>query len=107
VGIVNMMLQNVGRARHAREYDTLGDHIKGVPERTLRRYRQLAREAGKDPGLDALPIYFSSLQYRLDLYALINAGRTEAAARRWLERHPGKHASDASPPRISRPPKAV
>lgn len=99
VGIVNLMLQNVGRARAAREYDTLRDHIKGVPERTLRRYRQLAREAGDDPGLDALPIYFASLQYRLDLDAMVNAGRTEAAARRWLERHPGKHASDAPAPR--------
>jgi hypothetical protein len=99
VGIVNLMLQNVALGRGAREYDTLRDHIRGVPARTLRRYRQIASEAGGDPGLDALPIYFESLQYRLDLDGLVLAGRSPAAARRWLERHPGKHASDAPPPR--------
>jgi hypothetical protein len=102
VGIVNLMLQNVALGRRPREYDTLRDHVKGVPARTLRRYRQLAREAGEDPGLEALAIYLTRLQQRLDLDALVNGGRTEAAARRWLERHPGKHASDAPPARQRR-----
>ena len=99
VGMVNLMLQNVALGRGPREYDTLRDHVKLVPARTLRRYRQQARESSRDPGTDALPIYFERLQYELDLAALVHGGRTVSAARRWLQRNPGKHAADAPPPR--------
>jgi hypothetical protein len=99
LGIVHLMLRNVSLGRGPREYDTLRDHIKGVPARTLRRYRQRARRAQRDPGLDALPLFLESLQYRLDLGALVRGGRTEPAARRWLQRNPSRHASDAPPPR--------
>jgi hypothetical protein len=102
LGMTNLMLRNVALGRGPRQYDTLRDHIRGVPARTLRRYRQQAREGGGDAGVDALPIYFSNLQYRLDLDSLVLGGRSLAAARRWLQRHPGKHASDAPPARTKR-----
>ena len=102
IGITFHMLHNVAVGRGATEYDLLRDHLVGVPERTLRRYRQRVRDAGGNVGVEPLHDFMASLQYDIDVAALVHQGRTPAAARRWLERHPGKHAKDAPPPRQRR-----
>lgn len=101
MGIMFGMLHNVARGRQAAAYDLLGDVVRGVPKRTIRRYKQRVREAGGNPGLEALGAFLKSLQFDLDVAELVRRGRTPAAARRWLERHPTKHASDAPPPRAA------
>jgi hypothetical protein len=102
LGIVFHMMRNVAMRRAPTEYDLLGDIVRGVPDRTLRRYRQRVREAGGNPGVEALGDFMESLQYDLDLAELVRTGRSRAAARRWLQRHPGSHAKDAPPPRSRR-----
>jgi hypothetical protein len=102
LGIAFHMLRNVAAGRGPTDYDLLGDHIVGFNPRTARRYKQRARAAGLNPGLDALHQFMASFQYDLDVAALVRAGRTPAAARRWLERNPGKHARDAPAPRRPR-----
>lgn len=102
LGIAFHMLRNVAAGRGPTEYDSLGEHIVGLNPRTARRYKQRAREAGLNPGIDALHMFLASFQYDLDYSALVRTGRTPAAARRWLERNPGKHAKDAPPPRRRR-----
>lgn len=89
------MMRNVAAGRDPTEYDSLGDHVVGFPARTLRRYKQRAREAEEN----ALRLFLAAFQYDLDVAALVHGGRSAAAARRWLERHPGQHAKDAPPPR--------
>lgn len=92
-----LMLTNVARGREAAEYDLLRDTVKGRPARTLRHYRQMYG------GIDALGRFFEHhVQYELDLAALVRGGRSLAATRRWLERHPRMHAKDAPPPRRRR-----
>jgi hypothetical protein len=95
-GITAFMLRNVAAGRGATEYDLLGDSVKGVPRRTIRHYRHV------HGGVKALGAFFASLQYDIDLAALVHGGRSEAAARRWLERHPELRAKDAPPPRRHR-----
>lgn len=95
--IAFFMLGNVARGREAAEYDLLRDTVKGWPARTLRHYRHL------HGGIDGLGRFLEHrVQYELDLAALVRGGRKVAAARRWLERHPGMHAKDAPPPRPGR-----
>jgi hypothetical protein len=92
-----LMIGNVVRGREAAEYDLLRDSVKGWPTRTLRHYHQMYG------GIHALGRFLEHrVQYDLDLAALVRGGRRLAAARRWLERHPGMHAKDASPPRPRR-----
>lgn len=102
LGIAFHMLRNVAAGRGPTEYDSLGEHIVGLNPRTARRYKQRARDAGLNPGIDALHLFLASFQYDLDYSALVRAGRMPGAARRWLERNPGKHAKDAPPPRKRR-----
>lgn len=102
LGIAFHMMRNVAAGRGPTEYDSLGDHIVGINPRTTRRYRHRARHQGLNPGLDALHLFMASLQYDLDVAALVRGGRTPGAARRWLERNPGKHAGDAPSPRQRR-----
>jgi hypothetical protein len=70
-----------------------------VPERTRRHYQQ------RFGSFDALDHFLRRLEYRNDMVALtkgnrlVEGGRTKAAARQWLLRHPGEHAKDAPPPR--------
>lgn len=86
------MLGNVLHGRDPTDYDMLKRTIQGVPNRTLRHYRQTY-------GPDAFSRYLASLQQDLDVAALVRAGRSKAAARAWLRANPGKHATDAPPPR--------
>lgn len=102
LGMAYHMMRNVAAGRGPTEYDTLDDHIVGINPRTARRYGHRARQAGLNPGLDALHLFMASLQYDLDVAALVRGGRTPGAARRWLERNPGMHARDAPSPRQRR-----
>lgn len=104
LGIAFYMLRNVAAERGPTEYDSLGEHIVGLNPRSARRYKQRARATGLIPGTDAVHLVLASFQYDLDYSALVRAGRTPAAARRWLERNPGKHARDAPAPRRPRMP---
>jgi hypothetical protein len=99
LSITFAMLQNVARGRDPTEQDLLVDHVVGIPARTLRRYKQRARESGENP----LHLFLVALQYDLDVAGLVRGGRSPGAARRWLQRHPGQHAKDASPPRRGPP----
>lgn len=98
-GIAFHMLRNVMAGREATDYGTSFEFIlnKDVPSpRTRRRYTKAHGYMG------GLRWMTEQLQYDLDLAALVRGGRSEAAARRWLERNPGKHAKDAPPPRKRR-----
>jgi hypothetical protein len=92
-GIAGFMLGNLAAGREATDYGGGWDHVVGpddeplVPRTTRRHYQ------------DVWHWLRESLQYDLDLAALVNGGRSKVAARRWLERHPGKHAKDAPRPR--------
>jgi hypothetical protein len=100
VGIVWYWMANVVRGRGPLEYDLLGDHIDGFPERTMRRWR---RQAG---GISLQPAMVR-IQRDQDLVGLVRKGYALDTARRWLQRHQGQHAADAPPPRrrgVDRPP---
>jgi len=87
------MLGNVLHGRDPTDYDDLRRVIQGVPDRTMRHYRQLYGDA-------SLEEYSGGgLQHQLDVAALVHGGRTVTAARAWLRANPGKHATDAPPPR--------
>jgi hypothetical protein len=87
------LLGNVLHGRDPTDYDRLRLFIQGVPDRTMRHYRQIY---GTD---DALDEYLGGFQHKLDVAALVHGGRTVTAARAWLRANPGKHAADAPPPR--------
>ena len=93
-GIAFFMIHNLVSGREVTEYGDGFEFIIGAPsERTRRRYRQLfGSEAGWQWMRD-------SLQFDMNVAGLVKGGRTPAAARRWLERHPGLHAKDAPPAR--------
>lgn len=96
-GIAFLMLRNVMAGREAMDYGTSFEFIHGAPSaRTRRRYTQRHGYGGGFAWMS------EALQYDIDLAALVRGGRSKQAARRWLERNPGKHAKHAPPPRRRR-----
>jgi len=94
------MLGNVLHGRGPTDYDRLRRFIQGVPDRTMRHYRQLYGAGALEKYLgEAEAPDLGGLQHKLDVTALVQGGRTVTAARAWLRANPGKHASDAPPPR--------
>jgi hypothetical protein len=98
-GMTAFSLVNVAAGRAPGDTDMLRQVVKGIPASTARRYRQL-----HGPNETALFAYLGHLNRRrqMDLYRLVKGGRTKAAARRLLERNPGKHFEDLPPPRQPR-----
>ena len=94
-GMTAFSLVKVYKGRKPDDNDMLREVVKGIPASTTRRYRQRFGE-------EAFHEYMRHMQYGIDRYQLVKAGRTKAAARRWLERNPGKHFPDAPPPRRPR-----
>jgi hypothetical protein len=81
-GVTLAMLRNVWAGRDFLRSDPLGDVVKGWPATTMNRYRRLY-------GQDALHTFLTDrVQREQDQVALMRAGRTRSAARRYLELHP-------------------
>lgn len=93
--MVALMLANVAAGRAPTDYAFLGT-VQGIPARTLREYRHRAGVLGP------LRAVLERVNRRQDLAAMTAAGSSLAAAYRWLERNPGKHAADAPAPRKRR-----
>lgn len=99
LGAIGFMLRNIVAGREATDYGD-GFEVVSGPGAPSARTRQRYASAH---GSNAVWAWMrESLQYDLDLAGLVHGGRTKGAARRWLERHPGKHAKDAPPPRVRR-----
>lgn len=95
VGMVAFMLVNVGAGRAPDDDDMLRRIVvKGVPASTARRLHA----AHRGHGLDDFSAWMAGLRYRGDVRALVAGGKSEAAARRWLQRNPGEHAPSPGSP---------
>jgi hypothetical protein len=70
-----------------REFEWLYEFGAALPARTRRRHRT-----------DGMGYVRSRARRERTLRALVLGGRTESAARRWMQRNPGKPAKDAPPP---------
>ena len=88
VGATFFMVHNVSLGRPAGREDRVKDtfHGDGIPARSMRQYRS------QPDGWDRVK---RRIQRELDIAGLMRGGRSEAAARRWLQRNPDKHARDA------------
>jgi hypothetical protein len=92
-GMAAVMLVNVGAGRRFDDGDFLRQIVvKGVPASTARRLHATHR----GHGMDDFSAWLAGVGYRRDLAALVAGGKSEATARRWLQRHPDQHAP-ASP----------
>jgi hypothetical protein len=86
--VVHEMLHNVSAGRQPWEH--LGGSLlddTSLPRSTRYRHRE-----------DGMDYLYQRRSREATLRALVVAGRSEAAARRWMQRHPGKRAGEAPPP---------
>jgi hypothetical protein len=81
------MLHNVQLRRPPWELGSLGD-VPSLPARTRRRHRA-----------EGIAYHRQRTRRKRNLRELMQGGRSESAARRWLQRHPGQGPRDAPPPR--------
>jgi len=107
------MVRNLLASRIATDYGDSFDVItsEGPPSRTTRRryVAKAAAERTREKKLGRRSTVLGgevwirdSLQYDLDVAALVTGGRSVEAARQWLRDNRGKHAKDAPPARRKR-----
>ncbi len=82
-----LMLRTVQQGGSPWDFDSLAD-APNLPDRTRRRHRE-----------EGMAYCYQRRRRDLALRDLMLGGRSESAARKWLQRNPGIEAHEAPPPR--------
>lgn len=86
-GMVAFMLVNVAAGRDNADGDWLRRTVKGIKPRTASWYHAKYR----GDGMADFFAWANASRHRGDIRGLVAGGKSMAAARKWLERHPGEH----------------
>ena len=98
-GVVLGMFLNVAATGDAADDRWRLDRLAGraVPKRSLRRYWK--DHSDPDQRVIAMRVAYDRIIRLADMQGLMAAGRSRKAASEWLRTNPGKHWTDAPPPR--------